>query len=127
MPEPLFPDAVAVVCTLLDGSSLGVTIVRKIPSPRPAEFVLVRRTGGVRLNLVTDGAQIVLESWAGSSTRCHEIAQAARQALRAGRGAVVAGTVVGPVDELSGPGDLPDPTSDQPRVRQTFTVGVRGS
>jgi len=122
----LFADSVDVACTWLD-ELLDVDVVRKIPTERPNSFVRVRRTGGPRLNQVADGAQLTVESYAPTATAAGLLAERARQALHAASSSVVAGSTVYGVTEVSGPGELPDPLTDQPRYTQTFTFPVRGT
>lgn len=125
-PTVLFGDTAATVITILN-SELTPPVTGKVPNPRPATFVTVRRTGGTRQNLVADNATVVVEAYAASDTAALDLAQLARRALHSARGSVVAGTTIYRIEELSGPAELPDPLSDQPRVTQTFTVATRGS
>lgn len=124
--EPIvFPDAVAVCCTYLNGVLLE-PVVSKVPNPRPTAFFTVTRTGGPKRNLVTDAAQITVESWGATDETAHDMAQAARAYLNAMVGQTVNGAPVYRVDELSGPARLPDPLSEQPRYSQSFEIAVRG-
>lgn len=126
MTEPIvFPDATAAVCTWLD-SQLLEPVGSKVPNPRPTRFVTVARTGGPKRNLVTDEAQITVESWGATDEQAHDTAQAARAYLNAMIGQIVNGSPVYRVDELSGPANLPDPLSEQPRYSQSFAVAIRG-
>ncbi len=126
-----FPDAEAVVqAVLLDGLpdyGRGDTAVKtKTPNPRPEEFYVVRRTGGPWRDIVTDVPTIVVESWAQDKPTAAAMAQLARGLLHLASGTVVDGVAIYKVDEFSGPGDLPDPLSGQPRYVQTFAVAMRG-
>lgn len=129
-PLVLMPDAVLVATTLLTAGldDLGSTTVAydAVPSPRPDEFVTVRRTGGPRYGKVHDRAQLTVESWASTDEAAMDLAQKCRAIFNAATGTVVASVPVGRVDEASGPADLPD-ISDQPRVSQTFIVTLRGA
>jgi hypothetical protein len=55
------------------------------------------------------------------------MAQLARAVLHDLLGTVVDGVLVCKVDEFSGPVNLPDPLSDQPRYTQTFSVALRAT
>lgn len=126
-----FSDTVTVVRTLLldglDDHGYGsVAVVSRVPNPRPTSFLRVFRTGGPRMNLVADDAQVTVEAWASTDTAAHDLLQAARGLIVAARGTVVDGTTVYRVAEVSGPAWLPDPLSDQSRYTQTFTVATRG-
>lgn len=122
----LFPDATAVVIDALD-ADLADPVHAKVPATRPARFYRVLRTGGPRRNLVVDGAQITVESWAESDEDAQGMAQEARGILHTLPGQVIGDVLVCRVDELSGPANLPDPLSDQPRYTQSFSVALRGS
>jgi metal-dependent amidase/aminoacylase/carboxypeptidase family protein len=124
--EPIvFPDAVAVCCTYLDGVLLE-PVRSKVPNPRPDAFYTVTRTGGPKRNLVTDEAQITVEAWGPDDETAHDMAQAARAYLNAMVGQTVNGAPVYRVDELAGPANIPDPLSEQPRYSQSFAVAIRG-
>lgn len=123
--EVTFPDAVDVAIAALGGT--GLDAHGRVPTVRPAEFIRIRRVGGAKQSPVMDGANLVIESWAGTDTAAHDNLQTARTALFAASGTVVAGTTVGRVTEFSGPGDLPDPDSDQPRVTMTIVFPCRGT
>jgi hypothetical protein len=124
--EPiLFPDAIEIVCDYLD-QFFAEPVRSKIPNPRPDAFITVTRTGGPRRNLVTDEPQVTVESWAQSDEEAQDIAQIARAYLGAMVGEVVNGAAVYRVDELSGPANLPDPLSEQPRYSQSFAIAIRG-
>jgi hypothetical protein len=86
----------------------------------------VFRTGGPRLNLVVDSAQVTVEAWAADDVAAHDLAQAARAVIGGMEGTSVGGTLVYHVDEFSGPGNLPDPESNQSRYTWTMSVNTRG-
>ena len=125
-PVPIAVDATAVVIEIVDAATTAA-VHQRVPDPRPAEFVLVRRVGGIRQNRVSDEATILIEAYSASEEEAHDLAQVARQAIHEARGQVVSGATIGRTAELSGPGNLPDPLSDQPRYVQTITVALRGS
>jgi metal-dependent amidase/aminoacylase/carboxypeptidase family protein len=128
----LFPDAVAAVVGALndqldDLGFSGVPVRSRVPNPRPARFVTVFRTGGPRVNVVTDSAQITVEAWAASDHDAHDLAQAARAILNSLEATVTGGATVYGVDEFSGPAYLPDPESAQPRYTWSASVNIRGA
>jgi hypothetical protein len=128
--ETLFRDATALVRGYLAGTlpAEGVTVpvVGRVPSPRPPSFVLLRRLGGPRLNLVSDGATIAVEVYADDEGEAMDVAQIARGLLHDLAGDVLDGTQVYRVEEMAGPGLLPDPESGSPRVTFSVTVLLRG-
>jgi hypothetical protein len=118
----VFPDATKALCTLFN-QELTPPCVPRVPNPRPSIFLVVRRVGGPRRNLVTDEPMVAVEAWADSDENAHDLIQQARAVLHAAIG--TAG--IYRVTEISGPGNLPDPVSDQPRYTQTFQVALRGT
>lgn len=131
MERIVFPDAVAATIGALNSqlSALGfagVPVRSRVPNPRPSRFVLVFRTGGPRANIVTDGAQVTVEAWADNDADAHDLAQAARAIVNSLEGTVTGGVTFYGVEELAGPGNLPDPESNQSRYTWSSIVNVRG-
>lgn len=127
MPELVtFPDTVALLVSYLNDNVVE-PVRSRIPTDRPTAFATVRRTGGPKRNLVTDQAQVTVESWGPTDEDAHDLAQDIRALLNALPGQIIDGVAVYRVDELSGPADLPDPLSDQPRYSQSFSVALRGT
>jgi hypothetical protein len=128
----LFPDVAAMaVKATVDGLAAaghgGVHVGTMVPTPRPPEFVRISRAGGVRRNLVTEDARIVVEAWAGSGPEATDLAELVRSILHALRGTVDDnGVPVYRVDDVEGPADDPDPISDQPRYQFAVSLTVRG-
>lgn len=125
--EVTFADAVDVAVTVLNDAIGAPPAHGLVPNPRPARFYRVRRFGGPRQNRVTDGAQLRVESWGTDDTDASDMAETARHALHAASGTVVNGTTVYLVEELSGPAEMPDLESTQPRVIQNFVFPCRGT
>ena len=126
----LFPDAVAVACTWLadqlDDRDAAAPVFPRIPTDRPARFVVVQRTGGERLNIVADDPVLTIDCYDTVEEDAHDLAQLVRGLMYAMRGQVVAGTTVYRVQEAAGPALLPDSLTDGPRYTQTFQVAMRG-
>ena len=122
----VFPDAVALVVDVL-ADEVGGHVGNVVPSPRPTQFVVVRRVGGTRRNLVADNATLTVECWAERPEYAHDLAQYCRAVIHTMPGQTFDGVAVYKVAELAGPADLPDPVSDQPRYSFTVSVTVRGS
>lgn len=131
MPAVLFADAalllVAHLRSELTSRGVGVAVGTRVPNPRPASLVRVERTGGPRLNLVTDGAQISVECWAPTEKAAHDLAQLCRAVVNDARGRAFSGVAVYRVTEFSGPQLEPDADSEHPRYRQTFQLSTRGA
>jgi hypothetical protein len=122
----VFPDSVALVIDFLK-DEVGGTVLNKVSDPRLPQFVVVRRVGGVRRNIVCDAATLTVDCWAEQSEDAHDLAQYCRAVLHTLPGQQLDGVTVYKVDEVGGPADLPDPVSDQPRYSFTVSVTVRGS
>lgn len=97
----------------------------RIPNPRPAEFVRVLGVGGTRRDRVTDVPTLAVEAWAASRSRAAALAQEVRAIVHSLEGATFAGYTVQDVVEFAGPGDLPDPLSDQSRFTATYAIAIR--
>ncbi len=132
MTDPVFfADVVSALRSALlddlpDNGYSSVPVVSRVPATRPTTFVRLFRTGGPRMNLVADDAQVTVECWSDTDTDAHDLAQVVRALIYSYRGSIIGGVTVYRVRELAGPGWLPDPLSDQPRWTQTFTVATRG-
>jgi hypothetical protein len=120
-----FPDTTTLVVDYL-ADLVDVDVFSEVPNPRPDSFVVVRRLGGPRRNLVADGAQIGVECFGSDDVDAYELAAAARAHLIAMYGQVVDGVQVYRVDELAGPSSSPDPDSGQARYTFQESVMVRG-
>jgi len=123
----VFGDVVAGVIGWLD-AGLSVPVVKRVPSPRPAAFVAVLRSGGERRDVVVDDAILSVDCWADDDETVADLVSAVRARLFGLAGErFTDGTQVYRVDEVGGPADLPDPLSDSPRMRWTVRVQVRGA
>jgi len=115
------PDTEAlVIAALTDGLpqvGLTVHVGTQIPNPRPLSFVRVIRAGGTQETLVSEQAWIIVEAYAPLEVDASHLLSVCRAILHA-QDADLFG-----VFEVSGPVNLPDPTTSQ--VRYTQTVGIR--
>lgn len=130
LPVILFPDAqqavIGYLTTALPGYGSTATVVSKVPAARPATFVLVRRLGGVQRNVVTDEALLTVEAWATVEADAADLIQLCRALIHAMPGPQ-GSTVCYLITEIAGPGNLPDPDSDQARFTMTLQVALRGA
>lgn len=134
-PSVVFPDATAVSITYVKAklTAVGSAALVKPRRPsnwngtNPAELVTIHRSGGVRMNLVTDEAQLTISSYAPTEEEAHDLAQYVRAFLLGMTGHTASGTTVYRVQEFSGPALLPDPTADCPRYFQQMSVAMRGT
>lgn len=130
-----FPNSAALVLTRLRTvlptqiapSRTDKGFVHDIPNPRPTIFVRVFRTGGPKATLVTDAAQLTIESWAPDADIACTNAELVRAYVNDLPGKVVGGSTFYLVEELSGPAELPDPLSESRRFTWTAIVHTRGN
>jgi hypothetical protein len=131
MTAVLFPDIEAILVTYLADEladhDTEVTVSNRVPSPRPARFVTVRRVGGITTSVVTDAATVAVEAWSQSDEDAHDLAQLCRALIHDMTGTVQSGATIYRTSEFGGPVNLPDPESEQPRYTLTVSVTARGS
>lgn len=85
------------------------------------EFVVVRRTGGVRATPVSDRPQCTFHIYARRPGRAVELVEDLRGAVRAIAGTVIGDVSVKEVIEAGGPAVVPDPVFEE-LVRYQYTV-----
>lgn len=120
-----FTNAAALVLARLRPLLPAMTFVHDIPTTRPAQFIRVFRTGGPRTSLVVDGAQLTIESWAADASTAAANAELVRAQLNALPEQLGVIPPIYKVEEMSGPGELPDVTSGSRRFTWTVIVHVR--
>jgi len=126
----IMPDVVEMVTTWLTAQLPAQGVVAAVgtfypPDHDGLDVVVVRRTGGVRRNLVTDAATLTVESYADTEADAHDIAQVARALIYAmARGGVDG---IARVDEVGGLGYLPDPVNDRHRFTFAVEIAARGT
>lgn len=125
-----FPDVEAAAQDYLRSelATVGDTaqVVTEIPKPRPARMVKLIRTGGARVNLVLEDAQLTVECWDARRDGAHDLAQIVRGLLWAMPDRYPAVTTYR-VQELGGIAELPDPDTANPRYTFTVIITTRGS
>lgn len=121
-----FPNAAVVVIGRLRTALPSLTFVHDVPTTRPLVFVRIFRTGGPRANLVVDGAQLTVESWAPDADTASTNAEAVRAQLNHLPEQSGLMPPIYRVDEFSGPAELPDPISSSRRFTWSVVVHVRG-
>jgi hypothetical protein len=120
-----FPNTVTVVLARLKTALPSLVFVHDIPTTRPPTFTRVYRTGGPRTNIVVDGAQLSIESWAATADLAATNAELVRAQLNAFP--EQPGTPpIYKIEEMSGPAELPDPVSSSRRFTWTVLVHIRG-
>lgn len=122
----VFPDVEALFVAALP-DVLGVAVSTRVPNPRPASFIRVKRAGGGRRNLVTDAALVVVEAWADTEPAAADLAMRASAALFALAQTDTGGVWIRRVQEISGPSSFTDPVSGSPRYQLTAQIDTRGA
>lgn len=127
----VFPDSVELVLTQLAAqlpTALGRSVPtgNRVPSPRPDEFVRVRRMGGTKKTYVSEEAYLEIEAWSTSVSAAEDIAQATRAVVFDMKGQTYNGIPVYEVNDAGGPAEVADPLSDQPRHTFSIAIHVRG-
>lgn len=119
----IFPDVEALAVQVINADSRrgSTKWATRVPNPRPDEFGRLMRFGGPRGTFVSENAELILEGWAQSEARALQILNFGRAILAAQDGPLFG------YNELSGPSNLPDPTTDQIRYTMNVTVRARGS
>jgi hypothetical protein len=119
-----YPDVVALVVDYLTPLVDPTPVVSRVPNPRPATFVQVRRVGGSAIT-VRDQARLDVFTWGADDTTAHDLCMQVRTLLHALAGTTTLGPTCYGVDEFTGPRSLDDGVSGQPRWWMTLTITVR--
>jgi len=119
------PDAVRIVVDHLKAANLALVLTRVygfgLPASPTFPAVRVLRIGGANVvNEHFDGARLQIDVFGGSAEQSHDAMAAVRAELWDLEGTLGATGVVTGIEELSGPGFLPDPTTQ--RARWTWDI-----
>lgn len=127
--DVIFADAAAIAIALINDRYGSPVAFRSAPRERPDEFVTVQRTGGVRRTLVSDEAQLTIDTWSQTPEGAHDLMQLVRAYLFSATtpGTTTGGVPVYRVVEYGGPADFPDLASETPRYRWTVGVHLRAA
>lgn len=119
-----FPDINGALITYLAGV-VSPRVVSRVPDPRPAELVQVRRVGGPAEVPVRDAARVDVWCWAPTDATCMGLALEVREAVWALAGTTLLGVPCYRVSEFLGPRLDDDPITNSPRVWMTLSLLVR--
>lgn len=125
------PNVESLVVAYLRGAlpvyGLTMPVGTTVPNPRPTESVTVYRTGGIRRDIVTDQPQITIDVRAGTEKRAVYIIGFVRGLVNElDKSNEFDGNQVQYVEELAGPGNLPDPISGI-RYTMSFSISIRSA
>jgi hypothetical protein len=105
----------------------AATVHSDLPDmPRPDRYVVVKRQGGPRIDLIRDGANVDFHCYADPRTEAHAIARLVRGIVGALRGQTISGMTVYRVQEYAGPAHMPHPKSSIPRYVFAARIEFRG-
>lgn len=124
----IFPDVEGLLVAYLNAAlaerDAGASASTRVPNPRPSRFVRCQRVGGPVSSLfVVDTPLVVVEAWGRDDVDAQQLLSLTRALLHV---LPDVDARVYRVDELSGPGNLPDPLSDQSRYTMTLSLSLRG-
>lgn len=126
MSEPIvFPDVEGLLVRYLP-DLVGVDVSTRVPNPRPASFVRVKRVGGTSPNRITDAALVVVECWASDEVEASYLGRLTRAHVFALAQTSHDGDYVRRVREVGGLQAFPDPVSETPRYQFTVQIDTRG-
>lgn len=103
-----------------EGREVDVSVT--IPKTRPSEFVVVRRLGGPRKNLVVESALMTFECWAATGSTAFSLCALTRAIVDSLQGETISDIRIYRISEAAGPHILPDPESNQ--MRYVFTASI---
>jgi hypothetical protein len=121
------PDAEAAAVAFLR-AGLGVLadrVATKVPATMPAKMVRVSLTGGSRLNVATDTAQLTVECWAPDEPTASLLARTAQALMFSAAGTLAGYVWVRKVESVGGVQFFPDPDTAKPRYIFTVSWHVR--
>lgn len=98
----------------------GVAVRVRVPDPRPGTLVLVKRSGGRKLNVLQDRPGVDILMWAPSELACSELAERVGDLMELlPRRRFLDGYAL--VEEETMRSD-PDPETDLPRWYASYTI-----
>lgn len=123
-----FPDATELLIAYLTPLVSPLPVVSRVPDPRPAAFVQVRRAGGNALPPVRDAARMDVWCWDGDERAAMALALLVRAAVWKLPGTLLLGGVVCyRVQEFLAPRPDDDPVTNSPRAWATYTLDLRAN
>lgn len=120
----MYPDIVAMLRAYLL-PIMATPVASRVPDPRPAEWVQIRRIGGTQLRPVRDRPHVDVWAWAQTDPVAWQLADLLRRSIHALAGTTLLGMPVYRVDEILGPRSFDDPETGSPRIWATYALDVR--
>jgi hypothetical protein len=121
------PDVELAAVTFLRSGlgSLADKVATKVPSTMPNRMVRVSLTGGSRLNVAADTAQLTVECWGADEPSTSNLARRAQALMFSAAGETAGGLFVRKVESVGGVQFFPDPDTAKPRYQFTVRWHVR--
>jgi len=126
------PDAEAVIVAYLNAQFPSTSLPTlkastKVPATRPARFVIIRKVGGFRRNLVSFRPRFVVESYGPNEAAAAAVASLVGALLwQAATDGAMGSTVVGDLNTVSLPQNLPDPAvTSASRYSSSYELDMR--
>lgn len=118
-----FDDVEDMVIPFIKAQVSPTRVVKKVPNPRPAQFVRAWVNGGAAVNCVLEDVQVTVDVWASTLDEASKMAATIRDAFL--NDAQAAMPLVRGVSEVTRPYSQPDETSE--RYRATYSLRVRAT
>lgn len=120
------PDIESAAVSFL-ATKLGVTVkvATKVPSTMPERMVRVSLTGGSRLDVASDVAQLTVECWAPDGVSASSIARTSYAHMLSASGSTAGGVFIRKAETVGGVQFFPDPDITKPRYQFTVRWHVR--
>lgn len=122
-----FPDANALLIAYLTPLTTPVTVVSRIPDPRPAQLIQVRRVGGAALPPVRDSARLDIKCWDPDDRTAMALALLVRAHVWALSGTALLGPPCYRVQEFLAPRLDDDPVTNSPVAWATYALDIRAN
>ena len=121
------PDAELAAVTFLRAGlgALADRVATKVPAAMPNRMVKVSLTGGSRLNVASDTAQLTVECWGPDEPTTSNLARTAQALMFSAAWTIAGGVFVRRVDSVGGVQFFPDPDTTKPRYQFTVRWHVR--
>jgi hypothetical protein len=117
-----FPDSIQAIVDYL--TDLHQTLPVGIRNPDDGDtYIKVRRIGGVQTTRISEAGTFAIECYGPDDTSAFRLVGNVRRDVKAMQGTLVGDVLVYKVEEVGGPGDLPDPLAPT-LTRYSFIVAV---
>lgn len=120
-----FPDPTALLIAHIAPLVAPTPVASRVPNPRPAAFVQIRRGGGTATPPVRDSPAMDVLSWAPDQPTATATLATIRAAIWALPNVTDFGATVYRVEERLGPSQINDPDTGTPLCWMTVVIDIR--